>query len=68
MKLIKIENKIYKVSNKTFNKLKDAEENWDYTSWPNENLDKISLQILNGEEYGVRYLGEIEFQHSYLSF
>lgn len=68
MKLIKIENKIYKVPKKTYEAIKNLENNHDGTSWPNEELQKMCEQILNGQSYGARYLGDIEFTYSDLPF
>jgi len=64
MKLILIENKIYKVPKKVFEALQKLreEEQIDYKA--GLVLDEYCDYIKNGDTYGVRYLGEVEFQKS----
>jgi hypothetical protein len=68
MKLILIENKIYKVPKKTYETIKMLENDHDGTSWPNEELQKMCERITKGESYGARYLGDVEFTYSELPF
>lgn len=66
MKLILIENKIYKVPKKVFEALKKFQ---DGNHWKDaQDLDEYCDAIQQGGVYGVRYLGEIEFDKSNRGF